>query len=160
MGRAVHLNSLQMAIHNSGLLPASDVTGQMQLLREHLVHLLSGQPSARVSWMSMADAANMAETLAGMRIGGGEEAERVIREAQESLAEAWQTAEKRGTWAMSAQARQMLQERLEWLLQLHEVQMRAVSIREYSRAFERTRARMAAARRGQVGRGVVVVGEM
>lgn len=160
MPRPIHLNAHQMAIHNSGLLPESDVTGQMQLLREHLDHLMSGQPSARVSWMSMADAANMTETLAGMRIGGGDDAERVIQEAQESLAEAWQAAEKRGTWAMSAQARQTLQERLEWLLVLHETQMLAVSIREYARAFERTRARMAAARRGQVGRGVVVVGEM
>ncbi len=160
MTRPVHLNAHAMAIHNARKLPDSDVTGQITLVREHLAHMLTGAPTAAESWKSLADVANMTETLAQMRIGSGDDAERVIAEAQESLAWLWTTATERGTWALRADERQTVEERLDWLIRLHELQMRAVSIREYAKAFERCRARMAAARRGQVGRGVTVVGEM
>lgn len=156
--RPVYTNAHALAIHNARKLPEADVTGQIALVREHLAILLSGQPAAAESWKSLADVANMTETLADMRIGSGEEAERVIQEAQDSLAQMWTTAQERGTWALRADERQQIEERLDWMVRLHEIQMRAVSIKEYARAFDRLKARVSAARRGQHGRGVTVVG--
>lgn len=158
MTRHVYLNARQLAIHNARKLPDSDVTWQIGLVREHLAHMLTGAPTALESWKSLADVANMTETLASMRIGSGDDAERVIAEAQESLAWLWKTARDRGTWALKADERQTVEERLDWLIRLHEIQMRAVSISEYARAFDRLKARIQAAQRGQHGRGVTVVG--
>jgi len=140
-------NYVLAAIHNSRKIPQADVEAQFVSLRAHLDFLLSGAPNADVSWRSMADVSNVTETLSGMRIGSGPDAKRVILEARRALAEARERAKSRGSWAMRSEERQALREALEWLLSLHEIQMREASIREYSRAYDRTRAKTAAARK-------------
>lgn len=156
--RPIHANSWKMAIFGARRLPDAAVDGQMDLLRQHLTILLSGQPAAALSWRSMVDAASVAEELARLRIGSGDEADGVINQAKAMLQYMHQWAAERGTWALHAKDRQSCEDALAWLLTLHDTQMRACSHREYSLALDRAEARAKAALRGQHGKGVTVVG--
>lgn len=105
-------------------------------------------------WCSLADAANMAETLAEMGLGCGPEAERVINTAQKALHDVHQRHAARSTWTLYADEI----DALHWLARLHcTAQLPACSFGEFSDAFNRTQNRLRQALAGNAPAGALVV---
>lgn len=153
---AADLSAMQRAIVGAGKLRVEDVAQQVTAMRTALDGLMAGLPGL-ACWRSMADTANVAESLAELGIGSGDEAKRVVADAQESLAYMAQEYQRRGTWALFADEREEVRERLTWLVGLHTTQLSHVSYSEFERAYQTTARRVAQARAGNAGRGVVVV---
>lgn len=153
--RPVYANALQRAIQGSRLLSAADVSLQIGIGR-HALDSLKRADRCFESWRDLADLANMAETLAGMGLGGGADAVAVIDKAQGALADLWDRQKERKTWTMRSEEI----DAFEWLLTLHRVQLEACSYRELERAINRTKERMAQALAGNAGGGVRVMGAM
>lgn len=154
--RQASTTALQQALRSVQRLSAADVAMMVTAMRTAVDGLLLGQRAGE-HWLSLADTANVAETLAGMGIGGGEEAARVVADAQEALAYAAQERRERGTWALRADERDELRTRLTWLCSVHAVQLSACSYGEFERAYRRTAERVRQARRGNVPRDAFVV---
>ncbi len=133
-------------------LSESDLKMHMTVLDSAMGDFLKGKDCAR-HWSSLADMANFSETLCGMRLGGGPDAERVIREGQQALFDVFNRSKQRGTWTLYPGEIDALQ----WLLQLHKTQLRVCSYGEFEVAFNKTVERLKQARAGNVGDGVVVV---
>lgn len=70
---AVHVNAVQLAIRRAGKLDRADVLGQHRLQQSALTEFAAWKHCA-AHWRTLADAANMAETLAGIGIGTGADA--------------------------------------------------------------------------------------
>lgn len=154
--RPAAVNTMQMAATRAARLSAADVHLQMAIIRRALAEFSTGQRCLD-HWRSLADTANMAETLAGMGLGSGPEADRAIHAAQAALHQVHQRHTQRGTWALRAAEL----EALHWLVQLHEVQLTACSYGELDAALRRTAHRIAQARSGNASRdAIVVVGDM
>lgn len=152
----VATNAVQIAINGARVLDEQDVAGQVMLITRALSEFSRGIDCLR-HWMCLADAANMAETLASMGIGSGPDAERVIEAAQQALADVHQRHAERGSWTLWADEI----EAMGWLVRLHSTQLRAVSYREFDTAFQRTKQRIAQALAGNAQPGArVVVGLM
>lgn len=146
------VNAIQIAINGSRKLDAADVAGMKAAHALALRSLTRGEEYA-AAWMRLADAANMAETLAAMRIGAGDDADAVIEAAQAALAEIHTRYTERGTRALYADEI----DALSWLVRLHDTQLSEVSYREFRDAFERTKQRIAQAQAGNVAPGVTVI---
>lgn len=150
--RAVATNAVQLAVNNVRQLARHDVSGQAELLRTALAEFQRGRDGG-LHWRSLADAANMAETLAAMGIGSGADAQRIIQRAQQALHDVTLRHRQRGTWALHHDELDALQ----WLLTLHTTQLAECDYSEFSRAMDRTHNRIAQARAGNAPAGAVVV---
>lgn len=154
--RRAATNAWQIAINGAQALSAADVRGQ-RLLLERAVSDLSCGLHCGAAWATLADAANMAETLCGMRLGSGPDAERVIEGAQQALADVHGRHAVRGTWTLWADEIDALQ----WLVRLYVTQIEACSFSEFERAYQRTRNRIAQAVAGNAAPGTrIVVGRL
>ncbi len=152
-------NAMSRVLVGVSRINAADVQRQHIAMQTALDGLLSGHDGLDC-WRSLADACNMAETLAGMGLGSGDDARQVIADAQEALAYVMQERKARSTWALRADERDELRDRLQWLISVHLEQLRACSYAEFERAYRTTAERVQQARAGNGGRDVVVVGEI
>lgn len=150
-GRVV-LNTMAVATAGARCLSDTDVQRQMAIMDQALAEFCRGQ-NCVLHWASLADGANMAETLASMGLGGGADAEHVVEAAQAALAEVRGRQQVRGTWTLYADEI----DALGWLLRLFAVQLAACSYTEFERAYRRTQQRLAQALAGNAAPGVVVV---
>jgi len=151
--KPVYLNAVEIAINRARPLAVSDVAGQLLRMQVALREFTRGE-NCNAHWCSLADAANMAETLAAMGLGSGEEADRVVRDAQRALHDVHQRHASRGTWTLYADEI----EALHWLVRLHcTTQLPACSYGEFSDAFERTQNRLRQALAGNAPVGALVV---
>ncbi len=149
----VALNAVDIAINRARPLAKADVDGQLLNMQVALREFCCGQ-RCDAHWCSLADAANMAETLAGMGLGSGPEANRVINDAQRVLHDVHQRHATRGTWTLHADEI----DALHWLVRLHgTAQLPACSYGEFCDAFERTQNRMRQALAGNAAAGTLVV---
>jgi len=137
------------------LLARADVESQLHIARTALAELGRGHHTLQ-HWCSLADTANMAESLARLGIGAGPDAEHVIQLAQHTL-NAIHGRLQAGTVAMKhAEIEALL-----WLISVHATQLRACSYSEFDAAFCGTRNRIAQARAGNApARAVIVEGEI
>jgi hypothetical protein len=149
-------NAVEIAINRARKLAAQDVARQNAIVRQAVAEFCCGQHCAQ-HWRSLADTANISETLAHMGLGAGADALRVINAAQQALHDVHQRHATRGTWTLYADEIDALQ----WLAQLHLVQLSACSYGEFSDAFHTTANRLQQARAGNAAHGaIVVVGDM
>ena len=149
---SVHLNAHQVAMTGASMLPRADVLRQMNIARQALAEFTRGQHCAP-HWRSLADTANMAESLAMLGIGTGADGHAVITRAQTALAQVATRHRTRGSWTLYADELDALQ----WLLTLHHIQLGACTYTEFERAFADTRNRIAQARAGNPPAGAVIV---
>ncbi len=151
--RPVYVNAVQIAISRAQRLSDSDVAGQAALMQHALVELIAGA-NCSTHWRSLADTANMAETLAAMGLGCGPDADQIIEQGQQALADAWRRHAERSTWTLYPAEI----EALRWLVRLHcHTQLPACSYGELETALERTGNRIAQARAGNAAPGTVVL---
>ena len=154
--RRVATNAVDIAINRARRLSDTDVHQQMTIVRNAVAAFCRGE-NCRHHWVSLADTANMAETLAGMRLGGGHDAQRLIETAQKALADVHQRHTERGTWTLYADEIDALQ----WLVGLHLVQLEACSYGEFEQAYRLTAQRMQQALAGNASPGArVIVGHL
>ena len=137
-------------------LSREDIDEQMALVRQAVAEFVRGEHCAR-HWLSLADTANMAETLAAARLGAGEEVDQVIQHAQQVLHDVHQRHASTGSWTLYADEIDALL----WLAPLHEVQLDACNYRQFETAYRRTAQRMAQALAGNAAPGArVIVGQI
>lgn len=149
----VALNAVDIAINRARPLSTMDVQRQKITMETALAEFCRGH-NCEAHWCSLADAANMAETLAAMGLGSGDAADRVINDAQRALHEVHQRQAQRGTWTLYADEI----DALHWLVRLHcTVQLAACSFGEFSDAFERTQNRLRQALAGNAPAGALVI---
>lgn len=154
--RPVYVNAIEIALNGARRLSSSDALRSLAIAQHALDQLLLGAAGTD-HWRSLADTANMAETLCAMGLCSGAKAEEVIADAQQALAYAQQERAERKTWALRGQDREELRERLGWLIALHREQLARCSYREFEQAFVRTQRRMAQALAGNAPRGAIVI---
>jgi len=151
--KPVHSNAVQIALARVKPLTAADVAGQTALVQHALQQFCQGI-NCDAHWCSLADTANMAETLAGMGLGSGDDATRVIELAQRALADVHQRHNQRGSWTLYADEI----DALHWLVRLHcTAQLPACSYGELGDAMAATRNRMQQALAGNAPRGALVI---
>ncbi len=155
--RPIHLNQLERTLTGVAKLRPADVSRQIAIVGVAIDRLLAAGADADAAWRDLADTANVAETLADMRIGGGLQARLAIQHAQEALAYCAQERAERGTWALRAGDRIEIRMRLELLRDLHRTQLSECSYGEFERAFNLTVERLRQARSGNAPRDAVVV---
>lgn len=148
----VAANAVQVALSNVRTLARQDVAGQQLLLRTALDEFRRGRDCPH-HWRSLADCANVAETLAALGIGAGEQAAQVINAAQRVLHDVAQRHATRRTWAL----RHDEADALAWLLRLHAVQLEHCDYGEFRRALDITHNRIAQARAGNAPAGAIIV---
>ena len=149
-------NAVEIAINRVRKLAPEDVARQDAIVRQAVAEFCRGERCEH-HWRSLADTANMSETLAEMGLGGGPDAERVIGTAQQALHDVHKRHATRNTWTLYADEIDALQ----WLAQLHQLQLRECSYGEFETAFHRTANRLEQARAGNAAHGaIVVVGDM
>lgn len=151
--KPVHSNAVQIALARVKPLTAADVAGQTALVQNALQQFCQGI-NCDAHWCSLAGTANMAETLAGMGLGSGDDATRVIELAQRALADVHQRHNQRGSWTLYADEI----DALHWLVRLHcTAQLPACSYGELGDAMAATRNRMQQALAGNAPRGALVI---
>lgn len=151
--KPVHSNAVQIALARVKPLTAADVAGQTALVQHALQQFCQGI-NCDAHWCSLADTANLAETLAGMGLGSGDDATRVIELAQRALADVHQRHNQRGSWTLYADEI----DALHWLVRLHcTAQLPACSYGELGDAMAATRNRMQQALAGNAPRGALVI---
>ncbi|MBL8350499.1 MAG: hypothetical protein JNL87_09300 [Burkholderiaceae bacterium] len=105
-------------------------------------------------WNSLADVANVAQTLAGMGLGSGREADAVTGAAQGALQAVHQRQAAGGSWTLYATEL----DALTWLVRLHTtVQLPACSYGEFDEAFRATHRRLRQTLAGNASPGAVLV---
>jgi len=149
----VHLNSVLRAIEGARKLPPADVDRVKRGLEESLLQFGRGI-DCQMHLKCMADAINVAEALAELRICSDDTSRGCIQAGQQVLATVLERHAERRTWTLHAQERQALDDAL-WL---HGVQLDHCSLREYEQALQRVRNVARAALTGSVGPGVMVLG--
>lgn len=151
--RPVHSNAMQIALARVKPLTAADVAGRTALVQNALQQFCQGI-NCDAHWCSLVVTANMAETLAGMGLGSGDDATRVIELAQRALADVHQRHTQRGSWTLYADEI----DAMHWLVRLHcTAQLPACSYGELGDAMAATRNRMQQALAGNAPRGALVI---
>lgn len=148
----VHLNSVERAISGARKLPPSDVATVKDGMTRALLCFGRGE-DCHQHWMHMADALNVAESLAIGGICSDEGSLTKILAGQAALAAVLSRQRAGGSWTLYGAERQALDDAL-WL---HGVQLDHASFSEYEAAVNRTIHRIQQAKAGNAGRGVVVV---
>jgi hypothetical protein len=152
----VHCNALSIVLNKVRKLSAEDQQRQRDIMTTALQEFAAGRDCA-YHWRSLADAANMTETLAGMGICSGLQAETIIHAAQQALAAVQGRHAARGTWTMYATEL----DTLHWMLRLHTTQLAECDYGEFERAYQTTCNRIAQARAGNApADAVVIVGDV
>ena len=149
---AVHANSVEIALNKVRKLSAADVQQQRSIMDKALREFSAGR-DCPTHWRSLADTANMAETLMGMGICSGLQAATISHTGQQALAAVMQRHAERGTWTLYPTELDTLQ----WLIVLHGHQLAECSYGEFERAFNDTRERIAQARKGNAPAGACVI---
>ena len=150
--RPVSCNIVAIALNKVRKLSAEDVQRQHQLMTTALREFSAGKDCA-YHWRSLADSANMAETLSAMGICSGLQASTIIHAAQQALAAVHVRHATRGTWTMYATELDTLQ----WLVVLHTRQLAECDYGEFEKAYQSTSNRIAQARAGNAPAGAIVV---
>ena len=151
--RNVDNNPMLLAMTQTRALSAADVAIQDTIVRNALDCFRKGDDCA-FYWRSLADTANMAHTLARMRLGGGPDAERIIGEAMQALAAVRMRSETRGTWTLYAEELVAL----EWLVTLYcTIQVPAATYGEFNKALHDTNRRLNQARAGNAPAGAITI---
>ena len=125
---------------------------QDAIVRQAVAQFCRGEHCA-THWRSLADTANMAETLAWLRLGAGDEGDQVISNAQRVLHDVHQRQAAGGSWTLYADEIDALL----WLAPLHQAQLEVCSYGEFETAYRRTVNRMAQALAGNAAPGTIVV---
>lgn len=149
---AVHANTMEIARNRASKLNPVEVAMQRGIMDKALREFSAGR-DCLTHWRSLADTANMAETLMGMGICSGLQAATIIHTGQQALASVMQRHADRGTWTLYPTELDTLQ----WLLVLHGHQLAECSYGEFERAFNDTRERIAQARKGNAPAGAIVI---
>ena len=150
--QGVHVNAVQRAIGGAQRLSRDDVARQVHIVRNALAQFACGQHCAQ-HWASLADTANVTESLAAIGIGAGADAQRVINQAQQALHDVHQRHRRTGSWTLYAAELDALQ----WLSTRHHTQLAACSYSEFERAMHATHQRLSQARAGNAPAGAIVV---
>ena len=154
--RPAHLNALAMALVRAGKLLPAEHAGQVDIIRRALLEFSAGR-DCWPHWRSLADAANVAETLSAMGIGRGQQAADVLDSAQAALAAVHRRHAERGSWTLYAAEL----DALHWLIALHAKQLAECSRGEFERALDSTHERLTQALAGNAPRdAVIVVGQI
>lgn len=149
----VVLDTMALATAKAAKLSALDVQRQHTITQRALAAFCRGE-DCNFHWMSLADTANMAETLAAMGLGSGPDADRVIQGAQMVLHDVYRRQQERGSWTLYADEI----DALHWLVALHcGTQLPACSYGEFEQAVHRTAERMQQARAGNAPAGAIVI---
>jgi len=139
-------------------------SGQAMIERAQ-VALVHGQVAAAITafsqghdclhhWRLLADAFNVAESLAALRIGSDAESRERIARAQQVLAAVYQRWQLRASWTLHAAELNALRE-AEWL---HHIQLQYATLSEFERACVNTAERLQQARAGNAPAGAIVLG--
>ncbi len=145
------VNIVERVLSRNAALSAAHVAGQMEITRNALRDLPGSVTPGY--WKSLVDTANMAETLAAMGLGSGPQADSCIARAQDALGAMADRRQHAASW----QPQPDELEALEWLLQLHAIQLRACTYREFEEALSRLERRISQALKGNAKPGTVVV---
>jgi len=150
--KPVHANAHQLAMAKVHKLRQQDLADQFTVLDTALRSFAAGHRCAH-HWRSLADAANVCETLAALGICAGTQAQEVIHCAQRVLHDVLQRQRTRGTWTLYP----LELDTLYWLLALHKRQLAECDYSEFNRALDLTQARIAQARAGNAPAGAIVI---
>ena len=146
-------HTMAIAAARARRLSDADVRQQCAIVETALGEFSRGIRCA-FHWASLADVADVAQTLAGMRLGFGPGADAIIGDAQRALQAVHQRQADGGTWTLYADEL----EALHWLVRLHTtVQLPACSYGEFDDAFRATHRRLRQALAGNASPGAVVV---
>jgi hypothetical protein len=150
--RRAAINNMEIASSRARKLSRHDIDQQMGLVRQAVAEFCRGEHCAH-HWRSLADTCNMAETLAWLRLGSGEEVDQVISNAQQVLHDVHQRHAAGGSWTLYADEIDALL----WLAPLHQVQLEVCSYGEFETAYRRTANRVSQAMAGNAAAGTIVV---
>lgn len=148
----LHLNAHQLAMAKVHKLRQVDLADQCNVLDTALRTFAAGHNCAH-HWRSLADAANVCESMAALGIGAGSQATEIIQGAQRVLHDVLQRHRTRGSWTLYP----LELDTLYWLLALHKRQLAECDYSEFVRALDQTHARVAQARAGNAPAGAIVV---
>ena len=150
--RAVDPHAHLRAITYTRRIDAADAARQVALLNDALAAFMRGHDCPQ-HWRSLADCANVAESLSLLGIGSNAEADRIVHEAQVALSAVATRRQQRGSWTLYAAEIDALQ----WLLALHKAQLEAADYFEFDRALAATKRRISQAVAGNAPAGAVIV---
>jgi hypothetical protein len=143
---------ISLAIANARAIAPDDVAMHERIMQTALDEFSRGL-HCHAHWLSMADCANMAQTLAEMRIVGGAEVMAIVHASQATLAAVMQRHQAGGSWTLRAPELASLRD----LVWLHTQQLRTASHGEFSRAAHITAERVSQARAGNAPRDAIVI---
>jgi hypothetical protein len=151
--RPVYSNAHTIAMRGSGQLDRADVDGMWRLFERALREFSSGKECA-THWRSLADACNLAETLASLfPLANDPESRQRIAAGQRVLADVFQRYQLHKSWTLHAAEL----EALRVALLIHDVQLRHCSATEFAQAFDHTRERLHQAQAGNPPAGSIVL---
>ena len=148
----VHTNAWWRAITGAAKLPADDVARVKAGLARAFTEFGCGR-ECRDHWACMADAMNVAESLANAGICSDDGSRDRIHAAMTVLADVVSRHQAGGSWTLHADERQQLDDGL-WL---HGIQLEHCSFSEYERAIQDVRNRVSQARAGNAPKGFKVI---
>lgn len=149
---AVAANAHLLAMTRVHKLRQDDAQRQVQLMRTALDQFKRGLHCAQ-HWRSLADTANVTETLAQLGIGTGPQAWQVINDAQHVLSAVQLRHQAGHSWTLHPTEMAALA----WLIDLHAVQLLSCDYSEFERALDLTRNRIAQARAGNAPAGALII---
>lgn len=150
--RRVIMNPVAVAMENAQRLCPADRAALQGIVTQALMLYSQGRDCA-AQWCCMADALNVAETLARAGICADAGSRQRIADAQAALASAHLRHTQHGTWALRGAELQALADGL-WM---HRVQLDHCSLGEYQRAVRDTAERIRQARTGNAPAGAIVL---
>jgi hypothetical protein len=150
--RRVILNPIAVAIESARKLSEADRATLLRIIDTAWTHYRSGVECG-AQWCVLADALNMAESLARIGIASDADSVERIDAAQRVLAQAHMRHTERGTWALRGPELQALDAGL-WT---HRVQLEHCSLGEFERAKHSTEVRIRQARAGNAPAGAIIV---
>ncbi len=151
--RPAHLNAVQTTLNRVGKLTPNDLAAHLAQQKHALAEFPKGV-NCQAHWLTLVDAVNMAETMAGQGLCSGPEAAAVLQAAQRALSDVCLRHEQRGTWTLYPAELDALR----WMLRLHHVQLTECGYGEFDRAVVTTQRRISQAVAGNAGPGVILVG--
>lgn len=157
--RRVMADPVRHAMQSVALLPAESIQVVKSGLAQALERFTAGR-DCRLHWMTMADALNVAESLANLRICGDDGSRQIIERGMAVLAAVWERHLHRESWTLRYCEEHQTHERelLDLALWMHGVQLEHCTFREYEQAIEMTANRVRGALAGSPGSGTKVVG--
>lgn len=151
--RPVYSNAHTIAIKGTGTLDRADVDGMWRLF-DRAVNEFSCGKNCPDHWRSLADAMNLAETMAtDFPLASDDESRARIASAQKVLADVFNRYQLRKSWTLHAAELEAL--RVGVLI--HDTQLRHCSHSEFAKAFDRTKERLTQAQAGNTAPGTIVI---